>query len=164
MGSIHTEEHQGAGDGPETCSPLCGEQLKPWTGHSHQQSSFNGQHCLQTICLLHKAVNNQVAVTLPPCITQPTRHTRQTHQQRYLQVRTYTKIHQYSFFPRTIKKWNGLPPDILAIHEADLFKTAVSSHIMHWVREMKWWCFMPLLCTLLRLNWAKQKPGIMRRN
>ena len=24
--------------------------------------------------------------------------------------------------------------------------------------------FRPLLCTLLRLNWAKQTPGIMRRN
>ena len=30
--------------------------------------------------------------------------------------------------------------------------------------EMKWWCFRPLLCTLFRLNWAKQTPGIMRRN
>ena len=25
--------------------------------------------------------------------------------------------------------------------------------------EMKWLCFRPLLCTLLRLNWAKQTPG-----
>ena len=24
--------------------------------------------------------------------------------------------------------------------------------------------FRPLLCTLFRLNWAKQTPGIMRRN
>ena len=31
-------------------------------------------------------------------------------------------------------------------------------------KEMKWWCFRPLLCTLFRLNWAKQTPGIMRRN
>ena len=30
--------------------------------------------------------------------------------------------------------------------------------------KMKWWCFWPLLCTLFRLNWAKQTPGIMRRN
>ena len=30
--------------------------------------------------------------------------------------------------------------------------------------KMKWWCFRPLLCTLFRLNWAKQTPGIMRRN
>ena len=29
--------------------------------------------------------------------------------------------------------------------------------------EMKWWCFRRLLCTLFRLNWAKQTPG-MRRN
>ena len=30
--------------------------------------------------------------------------------------------------------------------------------------EMKLWCFRPLLCTLFRLNWAKQTPGIMWRN
>ena len=30
--------------------------------------------------------------------------------------------------------------------------------------EMKLWCIRPLLCTLFRLNWAKQTPGIMRRN
>ena len=28
---------------------------------------------------------------------------------------------------------------------------------------MKWWCFRPLLCTLLRLNWAKQAPGLMTK-
>ena len=31
-------------------------------------------------------------------------------------------------------------------------------------RLRKLWCFRPLLCTLLRLNWVKQTPGIMRRN
>ena len=30
-----------------------------------------------------------------------------------------------------------------------------------WCCKMKWWCFRPLLCTLFRLNWAKQTPGIM---
>ena len=37
-------------------------------------------------------------------------------------------------------------------------------HFVIATTEMKWWCFRPLLCTLLRLNWAKQTPGIMRRN
>ena len=32
------------------------------------------------------------------------------------------------------------------------------------VIKRKLWCFRPLLCTLFRLNWAKQTPGIMRRN
>ena len=31
-------------------------------------------------------------------------------------------------------------------------------------RTNKWWCFRPLLCTFCMLNWAKQTPGIMRRN
>ena len=30
--------------------------------------------------------------------------------------------------------------------------------------QIKLWSFKPLLCTLFRLNWAKQMPGIMRRN
>ena len=37
------------------------------------------------------------------------------------------------------------------------------SQLSKW-NEMKWWCFRPLLCTLVRLNWAKQTPGIMRWN
>ena len=42
-----------------------------------------------------------------------------------------------------------------------------SSPFVAWkciIRQVqKWWCFRPLLCTLFRLNWAKQTPGIMRR-
>jgi hypothetical protein len=83
------------------------------------------------LCLLHKAINKQVAITLPPYVSQPTRHTRRTHHQRYIQIRTNTKVHQYSFFPRTINEWNSLPPDILAIHETNLFKTAINNHIIH---------------------------------
>ena len=40
----------------------------------------------------------------------------------------------------------------------------VSWEYLHLFKEMKWWCFRRLLCTLFRLNWAKQTPGIMRRN
>ena len=32
------------------------------------------------------------------------------------------------------------------------------------ILHLKWWCSRPLLCTLFRLNWAKQTLGIMRRN
>ena len=37
----------------------------------------------------------------------------------------------------------------------------------HWHvagRENDMMVFRPLLCTLFRLNWTKQTPGIMRRN
>ena len=52
--------------------------------------------------------------------------------------------------PRTIRADFGIPARNLPRRHAPV--------------EMKWWCFRPLLCTLLRLNWAKQTPGIMRRN
>ena len=44
----------------------------------------------------------------------------------------------------------------------------ISNNITHreasdFIFKKKWWCFRLLLCTLFRLNWAKQTPGIMRR-
>ena len=46
------------------------------------------------------------------------------------------------------------------------FKGHPRSKVMRSTKRpyMKLWCFRPLLCTLLRLNWAKQTPGIMRWN
>ena len=41
-------------------------------------------------------------------------------------------------------------------------KMALNSAV--YMEEMKKRCFRPLLCTLFRLNWAKQTPGIMRQN
>ena len=52
------------------------------------------------------------------------------------------------------------------IHEPFQWKGSYeNTHPNMWCwGKMKWWCFRPLLCTLFRLNWAKQTPGIMRRN
>ena len=53
MGSIHTEEHQGAGDGPETCSPICCERgtVVNWKHHVRASMANNGAspHCLQAM-------------------------------------------------------------------------------------------------------------------
>ena len=79
--------------------------------------------------LLYKTINNEVAIDLPEYIQRHARNTRQTHDQTFLQVRSRTKVHQNSFFPRTIKEWNDLPPDILTVGTASQFRTAVSSYI-----------------------------------
>ena len=84
---------------------------------------------ISRLCLLYKTVHNEVAISLPTYITRPTCTTRRTHHQRYLQVRTNTQIHQYSFFPRTITDWNSLPPNILEAETAASFKTAVTSYL-----------------------------------
>ena len=47
---------------------------------------------------------------------------------------------------------------------SDIYLQTIKGHsTIQPVTDVKWWCFRPLLCTLLRLNWAKQTPGIMRR-
>ena len=79
--------------------------------------------------LLYRSIQGNIAVSLPSYITKQTRTTRHTHPQRFLQVRASTQTYQNSFFPRTVRDWNDLPPDILEAPTAALFKTAVTSRV-----------------------------------
>ena len=85
-------------------------------------------------CLLYRSIQGNIAVSLPSYITKQTRTTRHTHPQRFLQVRASTQTYQNSFFPRTVRDWNDLPPDILEAPTAALFKTAVTSRVA-WMRR-----------------------------
>ena len=49
--------------------------------------------------------------------------------------------------------------DILSIYLVSLIRVDLYMYANVAENEMKWWCFRPLLCTLFRLNWAKQTPG-----
>ena len=75
-------------------------------------------------------------------------------------------------------EWQYLLPLFIFLHLGTLshcymevftcdFDHEMMDVLLHLLIELKWemklWCFRPLLCTLLRLNWAKQTPGIMRR-
>ena len=84
--------------------------------------------------LLYRSIQGNIAVSLPSYITKQTRTTRHTHPQRFLQVRASTQTYQNSFFPRTVRDWNDLPPDILEAPTAALLKTAVTSRVA-WMRR-----------------------------
>ena len=51
-----------------------------------------------------------------------------------------------------------------AIHNVEVDREDEHHNVIEGAWKKKWWCFRPLLCTLFRLNWAKQTPGILRRN
>ena len=70
--------------------------------------------------LLYRSIQGNIAVSLPSYITKQTRTTRHTHPQIFLQVRASTQTYQNSFFPRTVRDWNDLPPDILEAPTAAL--------------------------------------------
>ena len=59
-----------------------------------------------------------------------------------------------------VGRWGTLPP-FVSDPAGPVGQSVIGGPVGN---EMKLWCFRPLLCTLLRLNWAKQTPGIMRRN
>ena len=69
----------------------------------------------------------------------------------------YTWKKQYSYdTPHTCQEHSWCL--IIRFHNANFKINAI------FTKEMKLWCLRHLLCTLLRLNWAKQTPGIIRRN
>ena len=77
------------------------------------------RYCCILPILFHQANPNNETYSPPPPPPPPTPGTHQ----RFLQVRASTQTYQNSFFPRTVRDWNNLPPDILEAPTAALFKT-----------------------------------------
>ena len=73
------------------------------------------------LVLFYKIHHNLVIFDTSPYITPALRATRNTHHQGY-HIPTSTKeYHRNSFFPRTVKVWNSLPPDIISAPSAEAF-------------------------------------------
>jgi hypothetical protein len=56
----------------------------------------------------------------------PKRQTRNTHSRSYQFPSTSSDYRKGSFFPRNIREWNALPPDIVAAKAIEAFKARVS--------------------------------------
>jgi hypothetical protein len=54
--------------------------------------------------------------------------TRQYHPRRFERIGSTGDQRKHSFFVRTIKDWNDLPPDILGIDDYEAFKTSLIVH------------------------------------
>ena len=87
-----------------------------------------------------------------------------------ISVKEPTDAHKYRYYPQC-PMW---PVTLMGVLYGGLrwwqltwtlYQLGRLKHVEHGsCKEMKWWCFRPLLCTLFRLNWAKLTPGIRRRN
>ncbi len=80
---------------------------------------------IQRLVLLYKTFNGEIAIELPEHIHKKTVPTRINHGNRYIEVATDSDAYRFSYFPRTIKDWNKLPP------EATLTKTSSASFKTH---------------------------------
>ena len=77
------------------------------------------------LLLFHKVVHQKVAIPIPDYLHQPTRRTRQYHHRRFVRLGSHGEQRKNSFFVRTIKDWNDLPPDILNLDDYEAFKTSL---------------------------------------
>jgi len=72
--------------------------------------------------MFYNISNDRVAINKTDRRVPPKRQTRNTHS-RYCQIpSTSSDYRKESFFPRTIREWNALPPDIVAAKTHEAFK------------------------------------------
>ena len=80
------------------------------------------------LLVFHKITHQKVAIPLPPYLRKPTRTTRQYHPRRFVRIGSTGDQRKHSFFVKTIKDWNALPPDILGIDDYEAFKICLIVH------------------------------------
>ena len=62
--------------------------------------------------IFHKAVNSNIALPVPNYYLHPTRLTRNSKSSSYIQPMAHCDYYAQSFFPKTIKQWNSISPQI----------------------------------------------------
>ncbi|KAK6169191.1 hypothetical protein SNE40_020289 [Patella caerulea] len=78
------------------------------------------------LTLLYKIVNDKVCIEKSGRLITPSRRTRHTQQHSFQITSCSSDYRKFSFFPRTIREWNSLPPDIVTLETSDAFKAQVS--------------------------------------
>ena len=58
----------------------------------------------------------------------PRRLTRHMHPKSFQTFSASSDYRKWSFFPRTVKDWNSLPPDIATAGSLESFKTQLANH------------------------------------
>jgi len=72
--------------------------------------------------MLYKIVHDKVALDNGDRLVPPLRSTRNMHQLSFQIPSSRSDYRRVSYFPRTIRDWNSLPPDIVSAKTLDAFK------------------------------------------
>ena len=76
--------------------------------------------------MLYKIHNNKVAISKENRLIPPSRLSRNMHNLSFQIPNTNSDYRKFSFFPRTIRDWNALPPDIVSAGSLEIFKERVA--------------------------------------
>ena len=83
----------------------------------HQLNWHFQQHQKITILsLLYEVLYNHIGLQVPPYYILSHSNTRVYHQFSFVHLSTRTNAYKYSFYPKTIKHWNSLSPDMTSVH------------------------------------------------
>ena len=80
----------------------------------------NYRRQVSSITLLYKIVHNLIDIS-PVDLIPVTSNTR-GHDQRFHHIYARTNQYSNSFFPRSIRLWNSLPPDLIQQQSLQIFK------------------------------------------
>ena len=84
------------------------------------------------LCMFYKIHNRVVNIRFPPYVLPPRRiPARSTHPFQYLRVQTSKESFFYSFFPRVIPIWNGLPFSVVSASSASSFRSLALAQVHH---------------------------------
>ena len=82
--------------------------------------SLEHRRQVSSITLLYKIVHNLIDIS-PVDLIPVTSNTR-GHDQRFHHIYARTNQYSNSFFPRSIRLWNSLPPDLIQQQSLQIFK------------------------------------------
>ena len=74
------------------------------------------------LVMMYKIHNNLAHLSAQDYITQATHSTRSAQPHSYQMPYSRTESHRQSFFPRTVRKWNSLPSEIVAAPSVGAFR------------------------------------------
>jgi hypothetical protein len=81
------------------------------------------------LVMLYKIDRELVAINKENRLIPPGRKTRQAHNRSFQIPSSRIHIRKMSFFPRTVRDWNLLAPDIVEMDTPQAFKTRIVSRL-----------------------------------
>ena len=81
------------------------------------------------LCMLYKIDRNLVAIKKDKRLIPHEKRTRHSQARAYRTLSCTTERRKNSFFPRTVRDWNALPPDITEAESLAAFKAQVTQLI-----------------------------------
>ena len=87
--------------------------------------SLEERHIINNLTMFYKISSNFVSISFLAEISLGFRGTRRSHDCKFMPLSASVNAYKYSFFPRTIPVWNGLPFLVVHASSVNLFKACI---------------------------------------